>query len=606
MAISLAMPWHSGEQAMHRLMNVPEHDNPTSDNLNQFAVTSLHSAPLIAIGALDDEGRPWTTLWGGETPFMSPLGGSVMGIKTDVDVAYDPVLPFLIPEDKRKAGDVVKLEDGEVGRVMSGLATNLMTRRRVKLAGRFIAGAVDTMGDENGGPLGRVQLVLKITESVANCPKYLNQKDIRPAPLNPTLVHSGPNFPQEALELIKKADMFFMSSSNAGATMDSNHRGGPAGFVRVISNDEDGAELVYPEYSGNRMYQSLGNLLNTPLIGIVIPDYDTGDALYLTGTTTILPGEEAARVLPRSNLAVKIKVTESRFIKQALPFRGIPGEQSPYNPAVRALASEGNIASQFQAPSNRAQIVEKIVLGPTVSRYRLKLASPVTYKAGQWVALDFSEELDIGYSHMRNDDPTSLNDDFIRTFTISSPPQGSDEAPQQELEVTLRDHGPVTKFLQRLNIKRGFDVPVRGIGGEFVIKTPGDGGVIPFVAGGVGITPLLGQLPSLDLSQLRLIWITKVEDAGFVLDTFKLYEGLSAVTTLFFTGKSSTSLSADDEKKIETIRQSGARAEIRRPTKADFEAVDAQTWYLCAGKALRNRLMEWLAEHTVLFENFDY
>lgn len=79
------------------------------------------------------------------------------------------------------------------------------------------------------------------------------------------------------------SDLFFMSSSHHDSDMDTNHRGGPQGFVRVLSNDEDGLTFIYPEYSGNRLYQTLGNLVETPQAGFVFPDFSTGDVLYLTG-----------------------------------------------------------------------------------------------------------------------------------------------------------------------------------------------------------------------------------------------------------------------------------------------------------------------------------
>ena len=47
--------------------------------------------------------------------------------------------------------------------------------------------------------------------------------------------------------------------------MGTNHRGGSPGFVRVASNKPGpgGCTLVYPEFSGNRLYQTLGNLYTT-------------------------------------------------------------------------------------------------------------------------------------------------------------------------------------------------------------------------------------------------------------------------------------------------------------------------------------------------------
>lgn len=202
--------------------------------------------------------------------------------------------------------------------------------------------------------------------------------------------------------------------------MDTNHRGGPPGFVRILSNNDEGLTLVYPEYSGNRLYQTLGNLKTTPQAGLVFPDFDTGDVLYITGKTEILAGQAAKDLLAHTNLAVKIKVEAVRFVTDGLTFRGHVGDFSPYNPPVRFLASE----VQSRLPSDNKQImaelVEKVIINPTVGRFRFRIpnsANTSLWKPGQYVALSFADELDIGYSHMRDDDPKSLNDDFLRTFT---------------------------------------------------------------------------------------------------------------------------------------------------------------------------------------------
>lgn len=605
------VPWHPGEEAMRKRLHVPEYENPTLPGLAPRAVYNLENNPLLAIGTLDSQKRPWTTVWGGEPGLGKGLGGGIIGIRTAVDRRFDPVVSALV--GGRDDGSVAR-EEGR-GRMVGGLAIDLMRRNRWKLYGRMVAGALSKSEEADEGMEtgeeraedgeGEIQLVVKIEQSLANCPKYLNKKEIRPAVPRPWLVERGKKLAVEAIKLINKADLFFISSSREDYDMDTNHRGGPAGFVRVISNGSDGAEIIYPEYSGNRLYQTLGNLLVTPLVGLVFPDFDTGDVLYLTGRTEIISGKEAAEILPRSNLAVKIKVDEAIFVKEGLPFRGDPDEQSPYNPHVRLLPSEGNIASQVKGETNTAKLISREELTPTIHRYRFSLAKPESYKAGQWVALDFSDELDRGYSHMRNDDPQSLNDDYVRTFTVSSPPNGAEDKPQNEFEITVRRHGPVTAFLTRQNPIRGLEIPLKGFGGDFEISTPAEGGVVPFIAGGVGITPLLGQLPTLDLSKLRLLWILRIGDWGLVEDTFKRHPELSKSTTVYFTSAERNQLSAQQIKKVEEFKRQGATIELRRPEGKDFEG-NALKWYLCAGQPLRNRLLEWLHGRTVVYENFDY
>jgi NAD(P)H-flavin reductase len=365
-------------------------------------------------------------------------------------------------------------------------------------------------------------------------------------------------------------------------------------------------EIVYPEYSGNRLYQSLGNLQLNSRVGITFPDYETGNVLYITGTSEILVGADAVRVLPGSNLAVKINIIEANLVQQGLPFRGTKHDPSPYNPRLRPLAGEGNIKSALSNQPDHpvARLVGKENITPTISRFRFSVPSGIVYSAAQWVAMDFKSELDIGYEHMRDDDPTSLNDDFIRTFTISSTPK-PDAEKQSEFEITIRRVGPATRFLFQQNERAGFEVPIVGVGGDFKIQQNEESGLVPFIAGGVGITPVLGQLSTLDLSpaRFRLLWTLKAADIGLVVDTFKQFPEVAQSTTLFLTGSSAAD---GEDREIEQITACGAEVRKGRITKDDVNQIDVETWYMCAGKMLGKEMLLLLQHRKVVFEDFDY
>lgn len=436
---------------------------------------------------------------------------------------------------------------------------------------------------------------------IGNCPKYLNKKHIVPHIPHPTLVSDELPLPQRALDLIAKSDLFFISSSNHNADMDTNHRGGSPGFVRVLSNDENSVTLVYPEYSGNRFYQTLGNLRTTPRAGLVFPDFDTGDALFITGKTEILAGENASNLIAHTNLAVKIRIEALRFVSNGLAFRAHEGEYSPYNPPVRYLSSENQLAIANRENQVHAKFVSKTILTPTIGRFRFELDNPgkTRWKPGQYIALDFSSELDVGYSHMRDDDPKSLNDDFLRTFTVSSRQDSADM--NSQFDVTIRKSGPVTHHLFRTNHRSGLEVPVQGFGGEFFIEQ-GEGEYVSFMAGGVGITPVLAQAADLDLEKFRLYWTNRTGDLGLVLDTFERIPGLAKSTTLFFTGGLDKAGSGGMEK----LEASRATIFMRRMTKEDLAGDEAARFYLCAGAPFRNTMLEWLKGKKTISEDFNY
>ena len=199
--------------------------------------------------------------------------------------------------------------------------------------------------------------------------------------------------------------------------MGTNHRGGQPGFVRVAKNDASETVLVYPEFSGNRLFQTLGNLYTTPRAGLIFPDFDSGDALYLTTAAEIVLGKDAAAILPRSNLVVKLHVFAARFVKNSLSFRGDSLERSPYNPFVRYLPAEKALPDAQTSNSKvvYAKLLARDRLTPTIARFRFGISDPEAsgrWTPGQYVALAFEDEVSLGYSHMRDDDPKSLNDDY--------------------------------------------------------------------------------------------------------------------------------------------------------------------------------------------------
>ena len=155
------MPWHVGEITMHDVLKVPDFPNPTSPFLFPSAGYLLHNAPLLALGTLDDDGRPWTTLWGGKTGFVKPLSASMMSVKAVVDQSYDPVSFHGIDEQ-------VVMEKEADGKMISGLAFDLDSRQRIKLYGRMVAANLKGMKDSKD--VCTIQLLMKIEQSLGENP----------------------------------------------------------------------------------------------------------------------------------------------------------------------------------------------------------------------------------------------------------------------------------------------------------------------------------------------------------------------------------------------------------------------------------------------------
>ncbi|KIW14425.1 hypothetical protein PV08_07208 [Exophiala spinifera] len=701
MAFFQPSDWHEGEKAIHKRTRVEYNDNPTSPFLYPRAAHQASRYPLLAFGALDSDNNPWCTVWGtGEPPIAQAIGQSVLGIRTVVDASFDPVVQAIY--QGKSDGEVLR-EDGTT-RLMSALSINLEERGRLKLAGYVVAGALNvnpdsssaatspdtSIKDESSGKAGEIQLVTQITQALGNCPKYLNKKLITSSTPTPKLLSTSPHLTDAALAIIAKSDLFFLTTSHEHEDMDCNHRGGPPGFVRVDqpSSSTSPTSLVWPEYSGNNLYQTLGNLETTPRAGLVFPDFETGDVLYVTGETTTLVGTEASNVIAKSTLAVRLNITSARLVQTGLSFRGTPTDDathglSPYNPRVRYLLSEQKEtttagATPGSSPPTTASLVAKTRLTPTITRYRFALGDPAVFgpwKPGQYVTLDVSADLDLGYSHMRDDDPTSLNDDFIRTFTVSSVP-GALGVHGEEFEITARSVGTVTNWLERQ--RPGMcEVGIRGFGGDFVFDwgdTAADNKAdtktarkktIGFVAAGIGITPLLGQMGSIpedaddgsssntdNISapasppRLRVWWSLGAKDVNLALDILQTYPRLSRATKLFITGwtggsgQSTSSTPAAGGAKAHTTTESDADSAVlaklaetgvtiykRRLAREDLlddpglkddgndnAAADADdddttrvdNWYICTAPAMRKVVQGWMPDKAFVFENFDY
>lgn len=162
---------------MHSLLRVPEYENPTTLGLSPYASSLAVRSPLCALGVIDEGGKPWTTLLGGEPAFTRPLGHSMIGIKALVDRKYDPVIEIL-SNAQQDGRPTVQIRGGLP---IAGLPIDLVMRSRVKLSGRLIASALsqlDSEEDEISSDVGKIQLIISVERSLG-ISRLFNHKIIR-------------------------------------------------------------------------------------------------------------------------------------------------------------------------------------------------------------------------------------------------------------------------------------------------------------------------------------------------------------------------------------------------------------------------------------------
>ncbi|MBZ0252214.1 MAG: pyridoxamine 5'-phosphate oxidase family protein, partial [Candidatus Methylomirabilis sp.] len=126
----------------------------------------------------------------------------------------------------------------------------------------------------------------------------------------------------------RRADTFFIATAHAEGGADASHRGGMPGFVRVESE----RDLWMPDYFGNFMFQTLGNLEVDPRAGLLFVDFETGATLQLTGEARVLWDDPRIAATPGAERIVAFRAEEIVETPNAFPFAWAFEGWSPHNP----------------------------------------------------------------------------------------------------------------------------------------------------------------------------------------------------------------------------------------------------------------------------------
>lgn len=105
-------------------------------------------------------------------------------------------------------------------------------------------------------------------------------------------------------QTIENAAMFFLATADAEGWPDVSYKGGMPGFVRVVSEDT----LAFPNYDGNGMYKSWGNVLVNPKVGLLFIAW--GEHPYrmrVQGTATIHHDDPLLSEYPDAQFIVRVK-----------------------------------------------------------------------------------------------------------------------------------------------------------------------------------------------------------------------------------------------------------------------------------------------------------
>lgn len=153
------------------------------------------------------------------------------------------------------------------GQPVGILVIDFATRRRVRINGTL---SQATASD----------LFIDVEQAYGNCPQYIQHRTVtttdRQAAGSSAQYSSVTD---EDRALIRASDTFLLGTTHPTRGTDTSHRGGPAGFVRV----DDGGDLWWPDYPGNNMFNSLGNIAIDPATALLFIDFASGHTLHLAG-----------------------------------------------------------------------------------------------------------------------------------------------------------------------------------------------------------------------------------------------------------------------------------------------------------------------------------
>ena len=136
-------------------------------------------------------------------------------------------------------------------------------------------------------------------------------------------------------QFIERLDMFFLATVDAAGQPSCSYKGGDPGFVRVV----DEHTIVFPNYDGNGMYLSMGNLSAHAQVGLLFVDFTRPQRLRVHGAARIIDADAVAPAYAGAQFLVSVAVRQvfpncPRYVhtwQKVAPSQFVPraGERTP-------------------------------------------------------------------------------------------------------------------------------------------------------------------------------------------------------------------------------------------------------------------------------------
>lgn len=382
------------------------------------------SLPFLVVASGDETGQPWVSMMEGPEGFATSPNPRQLRLAASLDRA-DPLAATLASGNK-------------IG--MLGIA--LDSRRRNRLNG--------FLRPEGTG------YVVDVHQSFGNCPQYIHARewrrvDARQAPPARHFDRLQPS--QEAW--IAAADTLFIGSgvgADGGGTaggFDASHRGGEPGFVQIAT---DGS-LQIPDYPGNNFFNTIGNLIRDPKVGLLFVSFETGSLLHIAGRAQI-EWDAAGSDDPQARRMIRVAIDRVVERQSALSLRWSRDGVETLGMTVTDRVVESDAITSFHlAPRDGGP------LAPFQPGMHLPVALTVPGQAGP----------------------------VRRSYSLS----GSPSARHYRIGVKREDRGIASRFLHD-QVAVGDTIMTGRPAGAF--QAPSGNSPLVLVSAGVGVTPMLSML----------------------------------------------------------------------------------------------------------------
>ena len=293
-------PFHAGEIAVQERVGVHEWaERSAAHSVRDYLIEQHRDfyplLPMLFTGFVDADGKPWASILTGTPGFSHALDERRLWINA-VPLPGDPLAAVL-----------------RDGLSVGCLGLQWETRRRNRVNG--LVSDIDGDG-----------FTLDVIHAFGNCPKYIQKREVVAA-LEPgvALLETRTALNADDTALIARTDTFFIATAVTDGA-DVSHRGSKPGFLRL---EEDEA-LSWPDYTGNNFFNTLGNIKANSAAGLLIPDWETGRVLQMTGSAEICWDVEARAGLPGAKRVMAFKPSEVRSLSNIIPDRWALIESSPF------------------------------------------------------------------------------------------------------------------------------------------------------------------------------------------------------------------------------------------------------------------------------------